>query len=174
MEFALTAAKLMTPAFFTLTCVTGRSFLFIPKPNHKRAWLIVHLFEENLYNLFLIGVGGFIGTVLRYLMSGLIQQSMKDVSLPYGTLFVNLAGCFAAGFLSYLIENYGFFPGIQRQFVFIGILGGFTTFSAFMNESMHLAMDREAFLTTMYIALHIILGLLAIWLGRFLAYKLWR
>lgn len=127
-----------------------------------------------MYNIFLIGVGGFIGTVLRYLLSGWVQQSMKDVSLPYGTLFVNLAGCFAAGFLTHLAENYGLFPGAQRQFVFVGILGGFTTFSTFMNESMHLAMDRETFLTTLYVALHIIFGLMAIWLGRLAAHKLWR
>lgn len=126
-----------------------------------------------MYNLFLIGVGGFIGTLLRYLMSGWVQQSMKDLSLPYGTLAVNLAGCFVIGFLSYLSENYGLFPGIQRQFIFIGILGGFTTFSTFMNESMHLAMDKEVLLMSLNIALHIVLGLLTVWLGRFVAFKLW-
>ncbi len=127
-----------------------------------------------MYNLFLIGVGGFIGTILRYILSGLIQGVMKDASFPYGTLFVNLIGCFAVGFLSYLSENYGLLPGAQRPFVFIGILGGFTTFSTFMNESMHLAMDKEALMTFLNILLHIVLGMMALWLGRLIAYKSWR
>jgi fluoride exporter len=127
-----------------------------------------------VYNLFLIGIGGFIGTVLRYSLSGWIQQAMKNASLPYGTLVVNLTGCFAVGFISYLSENYGLFPGIQRQCVLVGILGGFTTFSTFMNESLHLALDEETFLMFINIIFHIFFGLLAVWLGRILAYKLWR
>jgi len=127
-----------------------------------------------VYNLFLIGVGGFIGTILRYALSGFIQQGLRDVSLPYGTLGVNLIGCFAVGFLSYLSENYGLFPGMQRQFIFIGILGGFTTFSTFMNESLRLAMDRETLMMFLNIAFHIFFGLITVWLGRLTAYRLWR
>jgi len=133
----------------------------------KPAWGLV-------YNLLLIGMGGFIGTILRYLLSGLVQQNIKDVSFPYGTLSVNLLGCLLIGFLSFLSENHGFLPGVQRQFVFIGILGGFTTFSTFMNENMRMAMDGETLLTLLNIALHLFLGLLAVWLGRILAHTLWR
>lgn len=60
----------------------------------KPAWGLV-------YNLLLIGMGGFIGTILRYLLSGLVQQNIKDVSFPYGTLSVNLLGCLLIGFLSF-------------------------------------------------------------------------
>jgi fluoride exporter len=125
-------------------------------------------------NVFWIGVGGFIGTVLRYALSGFIQQVSKSISFPYGTLFVNLFGCLCVGFLSYLSENHGLFPGIQRPFVFIGILGGFTTFSTFMNENMHLATDGKGILTLMNIGCHIFFGLLAVWLGRVVAHALWR
>ncbi len=127
-----------------------------------------------MQNILLIGLGGFIGTILRYTLSGLVQQNLKDISFPYGTLAVNLLGCLVIGFLSYLAENHGILPGVQRQFVFIGILGGFTTFSTFMNESVHMAADNETLLTFLNIALHITLGLLAVWLGRLLAHSLWR
>lgn len=124
--------------------------------------------------LFLIGVGGFIGTLFRYSLSGFVQQISKQIGFPYGTLTVNLAGCFIIGFLSYLVENHGLFPGVQRQFVYVGLLGGFTTFSTFMNETMHLAMDGETLLTFLNISMHIVLGLLAVWLGNVLAHSLWR
>ncbi|HNW60266.1 MAG TPA: fluoride efflux transporter CrcB [bacterium] len=127
-----------------------------------------------MQNIFLIGLGGFIGTILRYILSGLVQQSIKDVSFPYGTLTVNLLGCLVIGFLSYLSENHGILPGMQRQFVFIGILGGFTTFSSFMNESARLAADSETLLTFLNIALHITFGLVAVWAGRWMAHSLWR
>ncbi len=124
--------------------------------------------------LFLIGVGGFIGTLFRYSLSGFVQQISKQIGFPYGTLTVNLAGCFIIGFLSYLVENHGLFPGVQRQFIYVGLLGGFTTFSTFMNETMHLAMDGETLLTFLNISMHIVLGLLAVWLGNVLAHSLWR
>lgn len=127
-----------------------------------------------MQNIFLIGLGGFIGTILRYILSGLVQQNIKDVSFPYGTLTVNLLGCLVIGFLSYLSENHGILPGMQRQFVFIGILGGFTTFSTFMNESVRLAADSETLLTFLNIALHITFGLVAVWTGRWMAHSLWR
>ncbi len=124
--------------------------------------------------LFLIGIGGFIGSVLRYLVSGYVQQITKSVEFPYGTLMVNLIGCGLIGFLSQLADTRGVFTAESRSFVFIGLLGGFTTFSAFGNETMNLLSDGENFFALANIAAHIVLGLGAVWIGRTAAYLIWR
>jgi CrcB protein len=126
-----------------------------------------------MYRILLVGVGGFIGSVLRYLAGGLVQDLSKSVAFPYGTLAVNVIGCFIIGFLSYLAESRGLFTTESRAFVFVGILGGFTTFSTFGNETINLWRDGEHSLVFANIATHLILGLSAVWLGRVLAFKVW-
>lgn len=124
--------------------------------------------------VFLIGTGGFIGAVLRYWLSGYIQQFSKDSLFPLGTLVVNFLGCLLIGFLSQLAEEHGAFSVETRTLVFVGILGGFTTFSTFSNETMSLLRDGQNLLAFGNIAGHLILGFGAIWLGRTLAYVIWR
>ena len=65
-------------------------------------------------NALLVGVGGFIGSVLRYWMSGYIQQWARNMVFPFGTLAVNFLGCLLIGFLSQLAEDYGIFTGEAR------------------------------------------------------------
>ena len=127
-----------------------------------------------MYKLFLIGLGGFAGALLRYGVSGLVQNWSNSVSFPYGTLAVNLLGCFLIGSLSYLAEAYGVFSVETRAFVFVGLLGAFTTYSTFGNESFNLLREGETFLSFANIGLHLILGLGAIWLGRIMVASLWR
>lgn len=122
----------------------------------------------------LAGVGGFIGTVLRYLLSGFIQQVTQNVVFPYGTLVVNLIGCLAIGFLSELAEARGIFTGESRVFVFVGILGGFTTFSSFGNETVNLLRDGESLPALFNISLQIFLGLGLVLAGRAIANLIWR
>jgi fluoride exporter len=124
--------------------------------------------------LLLIGIGGFIGSVLRYLVSGYVQQVTKSVEFPYGTFVVNLTGCFAIGFLSQLADTHGVFTAESRSFVFIGLLGGFTTFSSFGNETMNLLRDGENVFALVNVSAHLLLGLGAVWLGRTAAYSIWR
>ncbi len=124
--------------------------------------------------LFLIGIGGFVGSVLRYLTSGYVQQLTKSVEFPYGTLVVNLVGCLTIGFLSQLAEARGVFTAETRALVFVGILGGFTTFSTFGNETMSFLIDGENLPALVNVGAHIILGLGAVWLGRVLAHMIWR
>jgi len=123
--------------------------------------------------LFLAGIGGFIGSSLRYGMTGFVQQWSRSIGFPYGTLAVNLIGCFLIGFLSQLAESRGVFTADSRAFVFIGILGGFTTFSAFGNETMDLWRDGESTFALANVAAHVILGLGAVWASRALAYQIW-
>jgi len=122
----------------------------------------------------LAGVGGFLGSVLRYSVSGFVQGLSRSIDFPYGTLAVNLLGCFAIGFLSQLAETRGIFTAETRTLVFIGVLGGFTTFSAFGNETINLWREGEGLLAAVNVAAHLVLCLGAVWLSRALAYQIWR
>ncbi|GAB4494715.1 MAG: fluoride efflux transporter CrcB [Anaerolineales bacterium] len=123
---------------------------------------------------FAIGSGGFIGAILRYLVSGWVQNWSRSIDFPYGTLAVNLIGCFIIGLLSYWGEQQNLFSPNVRLFVFIGLLGAFTTFSTFGNETLNLLRARDELLALLNVGAHILLGLLAVWLGRVLAAFLWR
>ncbi len=127
-----------------------------------------------MIKLITIGLGGFIGSVLRYLMSGAVQSLSRSISFPWGTFAVNLIGCFSIGFLSHLSETRGLFAESSRAFVFIGLLGGFTTFSAFSNETFNLLRDGETGLALLNIGGQVILCLGLVWLGRAVAYGIWR
>ncbi len=130
--------------------------------------------EHPLRTLFLIGTGGFIGSILRYLVSGYAQQLSKSIQFPFGTLAVNLVGCALVGFLAELADHRGVIPAETRSFLIVGILGGFTTFSAFGNETMNLLRDGELWLACGNIIGHTVLGLGAVWLGYSTSYLLWK
>ena len=124
--------------------------------------------------IFLAGIGGFAGSALRYVVSGFVQNFSGSIRFPFGTLAVNLAGCLVIGVLSQLAETRGFFSAEARTLIFIGVLGGFTTFSAFGNETINLWRDGESALAGMNIAAHLVLCLSAVWLSRVVAFQVWR
>ncbi len=126
-----------------------------------------------MYRIILVGLGGFIGSVLRYLVSGYVQDLSGSIGFPYGTLAVNLAGCFIIGFLSYLADMRGVFTVETRALVFVGVLGGFTTFSTFGNETLNLLRDGENIYALLNIGIHILFGLGFVWLGRTAAFLIW-
>ncbi len=134
--------------------------------------------EEKLTSiiikLFIIGMGGFIGSVLRYLTNGLAQTLSMSVSFPFGTFIVNVFGCFLLGLLAYLSESRSVFSDSLRAFVFIGVLGGFTIFSAFSNETFNLIQDGETSLALINILAQIFFCLTAVWIGRSLTQWIWR
>ena len=127
-----------------------------------------------MVKVFLAGIGGFVGSVLRYSVSGFVQDLSRSIDFPYGTLAVNLIGCLAIGFLSQLAESRGYFTAETRTLVFIGVLGGFTTFSAFSNETMNLWREGESGLAVLNIVAHLVLCLGAVWMSRAIAYQIWR
>ena len=126
-----------------------------------------------MQNLILIGLGGFIGSVARYLFSGYVQQLASGSFFPVGTATVNIVGCFIIGFLSQLAEARGAFSPEARVLVFVGVLGGFTTFSTFSNETVNLFRSGESTAALFNLGLQIIGGLGAVWLGRTVAYLIW-
>ncbi|MBN1266039.1 MAG: fluoride efflux transporter CrcB [Anaerolineales bacterium] len=122
----------------------------------------------------LVGLGGFTGAVLRFGLSGLVQNVSKNYSFPWPTLAVNLFGCLLIGVLSQLADSFGIFTTEARLFVFIGFLGAFTTYSTFSNETMDLIRGGESLLSLVYVGLHLLLGLGSVWLGRMAAAALTR
>lgn len=127
-----------------------------------------------MLNIFIVGLGGFIGSALRYLIGGWAQQLSNSLDFPYGTLTVNLIGCFVIGFLGQLAEARGIFASETRLLVFIGLLGGFTTFSSFGNDTLNLARSGQMFNALTNVAVNVIFGLVLVWLGRTVAYLVWR
>jgi len=125
-------------------------------------------------SLVLVALGGALGSVLRYLFGIWTQAISKSSGFPYGTLAVNLIGCFVIGLLSQLAETRGIFTPESRAFVFIGILGGFTTFSSFGNDTLNLARNGETFNALANVGANVILGLLLVWFGRIVADWIWR
>ena len=114
-----------------------------------------------------IGIGGAIGALLRYVVSG-IGSRYSDGVFPAGTLAVNLIGCFIIGLLWSIFEEYAVSSSL-RVFIFIGILGGFTTFSTFALENFNLLRDGEKALVFLNIVLSIVCGLFLVFAGYMVA-----
>jgi CrcB protein len=125
-------------------------------------------------NLIFVGLGGFIGAVLRYLVSGGIQNLSQRIDFPYGTLVVNVVGCFLIGALSQLVELQFEITAELRLLLMIGVLGSFTTYSTFSNETISLFQDQRVVLALLNIGLHLVLGLAAVLAGRFTMISIWR
>ncbi len=122
-----------------------------------------------MQNVLLVGLGGFIGSAGRYLVSGWVQQMVDKPLLPFGTLAVNVIGCLLIGLLGGLAEAREIMHPNARMFVMIGMLGGFTTFSTFGYETFALGRDGESLLALANIAAQVVLGLFAVWAGFALA-----
>lgn len=122
-------------------------------------------------NAFLVGAGGLVGSVLRYALSGVVHR-LLPATFPYGTLAVNVTGCLAIGLLGGLASSRQVIgPGL-RVFLFLGLLGGFTTFSTFGYETMTLVRSAEQLRAAANVALHLVLGLGAVWAGLLLS-RIW-
>jgi len=127
-----------------------------------------------MHKIIWVGAGGFIGAILRYLISGYVQSLAQSIAFPYGTLAVNMIGCFLIGIFSYLVESQAGIPPEIRLLVLVGLLGSFTTYSTFSAETMNLLQDQRVFSALLNIGTHIILGLSAVLLGRFTMIAIWR
>jgi CrcB protein len=119
--------------------------------------------SPSLQNLLLIGSGGFAGAILRYTLGGLVHRHVSAGGLPYGTLAVNLLGCLLIGALAGLADSRPVFSPGLRVFLFIGLLGGFTTFSTFGYETFALARDGEFLQASLNIVISVVLGLALLW-----------
>ena len=115
-----------------------------------------------LKTITLIGIGGAIGSILRYLASTGIQSKLLS-GFPYGTMCVNISGCFLIGLIYALAERNNISPE-WRFFLATGICGGYTTFSTFSVETLYLLRNGELLYATAYITASVVLGILATFL----------
>ncbi|MBN2413684.1 fluoride efflux transporter CrcB [candidate division KSB1 bacterium] len=122
-----------------------------------------------MFKVLLVGAGGFVGSVLRYSMSGLVHRMLKNAWFPYGTLTVNLLGCFLIGFFNGLAESKQIFYAETRLVLFIGVLGGFTTFSTFSYESFSFLRDGQLVPAFWNVIIHVVFGLSAVYFGDFVS-----
>lgn len=116
----------------------------------------------------LLVAGGGLGTVARYFFSGIIYQ-FAGARFPYGTLAVNLLGCFLVGFLAAVAEEKFLLSVNARIFLMVGVLGGFTTFSTFMLETANLIRDGETLAALGNVLASVIIGFFFFRLGVLLA-----
>jgi CrcB protein len=121
-----------------------------------------------MQKVFLVGLAGLVGTLGRYALSGIIARRFGE-TFPTGTLIVNVAGCFLAGFLFYLMQERFLVNETTRTVVMIGLLGGFTTFSSFGLQTFTLLRDGEIWFAALNLVSSNLLGLLMVWAGYTLA-----
>lgn len=117
----------------------------------------------------LVGAGGFLGSVLRYGVGELVNRWKAGWAFPLETLVINVAGCLVLGLLAGLGEARGILSGHARAFLFIGLLGGFTTFSTLGYETFDLLRGGQWPAALLSVALQVVLGIAGVWFGMTLA-----
>jgi CrcB protein len=120
---------------------------------------------KALISVLLVGTGGFVGSIARYLASGLVHRVAPGFTFPWGTLAVNVAGCFLIGLVAGLAQTKQLLSSDTRLFIMIGVLGGFTTFSTFGYETFALMRDGESVRAAANVLLQVFAGLAAVWVG---------
>lgn len=121
-----------------------------------------------LTKLLVIGAGGFIGSIARYLAAHWIAQNWSH-NFPLGTFIVNVSGCFLIGLLMHLFTERFMVSPQWRLFFVVGFLGAYTTFSTFEYETGELVNDGEMLIAALNIALSVAVGFIALKLGEAIA-----
>lgn len=116
----------------------------------------------------IIALGGGLGSTLRYFTSIFVSKYWSS-NFPLATFIVNSIGCLLIGFIIGLLEKNQLSDSRLKWFLVTGICGGLTTFSAFGMENYNLFQNNNSLLAFVYIAMSIVIGLLAIWFGVFLS-----
>ena len=132
----------------------------------------------NMVNLVWVILGGAVGSALRFIVSGLVAHHLADplsrfsgkslsVAFPWGTLTVNVVGSLFIGVVAALVtpEGRSMMSPTLRQFLMLGVLGGFTTFSSFSLQTLELLRDGEWFMASANILLSVSVCLIAVWAG---------
>ncbi len=121
----------------------------------------------GLWRALLVGAGGFAGAIARYLVGAAVTRA--PLGFPWATFLVNATGCLAIGFLAVVADERGALGPEARLFWIAGVLGGYTTFSAFGYETILLARGGDHALAAANVFGQVTVGLLAVWTGAWLA-----
>jgi len=116
-------------------------------------------------DILLVGFGGFAGAAARHVAAGWVLHHTMGSKFPWGIFLVNVSGCLLMGLLSGFAERLGWFSPQIRLLLLVGLLGGFTTFSAFGLETVYLLRRGEIWTATLYAAGSVVVCLAAVWGG---------
>ena len=119
------------------------------------------------------GAGGFIGAALRVALGSALARAKGSSIFPLETLVINVMGCLAIGVFGSLADERGLITGVARVFVIAGVLGGFTTYSAFGYETFQLLRNGQAVAALGSVSLQLVLGLAAVWAGAAIVRVAW-
>lgn len=118
-----------------------------------------------LHPLILVALGGALGSMARYGLSSLMIRQLDPFKFPWPTFCVNVLGCLCAGLFLAVSEHGDGVSAETRLLVVTGLLGGFTTFSAFGMETLSLIRRGDLLMALSYVSLSVIMGLCAMWLA---------
>ena len=128
---------------------------------------------QLLTQYFVIGLGGALGSMLRFGIGSFIDTSVQKTGyiFPWGTIIVNITGCFIIGFVFTISTAEGrvYMSPLTRNFITIGILGGYTTFSSFSWQTLSLAQSGQMWGAVANVVLSVVLCLVGVWLGAWVA-----
>ena len=116
-------------------------------------------------SILVVALGGAFGSIARLKLSGWVLHRTVEWKFPLGTFVVNVIGCLVIGILGGLVAKADLFSPAARLFLFTGVLGGFTTFSAFGLETFYLMRRGELLVAGTYVVGSVLVGLIALWLG---------
>ena len=116
-------------------------------------------------NVLLAGLGGFVGAALRYLAGEAAARWIAEQAFLWATLGVNVIGCFAIGLVAGVMDARGGVSPELRVFLVVGVLGGFTTYSAFGLEVVNLTRQARLGAAFLHVGLHLVVGFAAVWIG---------
>ena len=116
-------------------------------------------------DLWMVGLGGFAGAVARYVLGGWVLHQTLGAKFPWSTFAVNIVGCLIMGLLSGLAERLEWFTPQARLLLLTGLLGGFTTFSAFGLETVYLLRRGEIWTALIYAAGSVMICVATVWVG---------
>ena len=122
-----------------------------------------------MQKVLLVGFGGFLGSILRYLSVEIIGRLMGGKMMWIATFSVNSVGCLVIGFLGGLAMTTSYISPSIRLFILVGLLGGFTTYSTFGYEAQSLVRERELVIAALYVGAHLVVGIGFAWFGFSLA-----
>lgn len=117
-----------------------------------------------LKTLLLVGTGGFLGSVSRFMASRFMQNVFPS-AFPFGTFLVNITGCFLIGLIYGFSEKSSIVTSAWKMFLAVGFCGGFTTFSTFANENLAMLRDGDFLHFFLYTGLSVFLGIAATFFG---------
>jgi fluoride exporter len=121
--------------------------------------------KKIFYETLCVGLGGFLGAILRYCSNSLVSKLINTEQFPYGTFLVNITGCFCIGVV-FGISRYIFqLDNHLKLFVLVGILGSYTTFSTFAYETLQLMENGKIISPFLNVFMQVTIGITAVWIG---------